>query len=114
MRLGHDPLDHALVQGPCHRRCQQLAGIGVPKPVQLQLGEPGELVGPGRIARGERQDDRFGLQPAADESEHLRRDPVEPLRVVDQAEEGTILGGVGQQAERREADEEPIRGRAEP
>jgi hypothetical protein len=38
----------------------------------------------------------------------LSRRPVEPLRIVDEADERALLGGGGQQVQRRESHQEPI------
>jgi hypothetical protein len=50
--------------------------------------------------------------PARDERQRLRGHPVEPLRVVDDAHERLLFGGVGQQAQDRQPDEEAIRRRS--
>ena len=47
-----------------------------------------------------------------DESKHLRRGAVEPLRVIDDTEQLLLLGDFRKQAERGQGDEEPIGGRA--
>ena len=64
----------------------------------------------GRPADGEDQPDRLGPQTTRHERQRLRRGRVEPLRVVDEADQRPLLGHVGQQAEDGQADEEPIRG----
>jgi hypothetical protein len=53
----------------------------------------------------------FGRQAPANECEHLNRCPVQPLRIVDQADERTVLGHVAQHAEGGQAHEEAIRRR---
>jgi hypothetical protein len=62
-------------------------------------------------ARCEHEPHRLGQQAAGDEAERQRRGLVQPLRVVDDAQKGTFLRGLGQQAEHGEADQEPIRRR---
>ena len=56
--------------------------------------------------------DPLRQEPARHERERLRGHPVEPLRVVDDAHERLLLGGVGQQAQDRQPDEEAIRRRS--
>ena len=52
----------------------------------------------------EDQGDRFRQQTARDESERLRGSTVQPLRVVDQADQRPFRRRLGQQSEHREAD----------
>jgi hypothetical protein len=58
--------------------------------------------------RREDQRDRFGEQAAGDEGERVHRGLVEPLGVVDEADQGLILCDVGQQAQRGKADQETV------
>ena len=64
----------------------------------------------GRLAHGEHQPDRLRPQTARHERQRLRRRAVEPLRIVDDADQRPLLRRVGQQAQDRQADEEAIRG----
>ncbi|HEX5781474.1 MAG TPA: hypothetical protein VFX80_06115, partial [Solirubrobacteraceae bacterium] len=81
--------------------------------VDGQLGKPGEHV----VAdpRTHRAHDRhpLGEEPACDEADDLCGCLVEPLGVVDDADERLLLGGVGEQCQRRQSDEEPLRRRAD-
>ena len=61
------------------------------------------------VARGEDQADRLRRQAARHEREDLRRGAVEPLLVVDHAEQRLLLGHLGQQAQHGQPDEEAIR-----
>ena len=65
---------------------------------------------PARLAHGEDQPDRLGLQAARHEGERLRRRRVEPLRVVHDADERPLLRRVRQQAQDRQPDQEAVRG----
>jgi hypothetical protein len=62
-----------------------------------------------RLARREQYRHRLRPQPARDKRQRLPRSPVQPLRVVDHAQERTLLGYFGQQTEHRQTDEKPIR-----
>jgi hypothetical protein len=62
-----------------------------------------------RLAHGEHQPDRLRAQTARDKGQRLRRGRVEPLRVVHDTESRPLLRDLRQQAQHRQADEEPIR-----
>jgi hypothetical protein len=81
--------------------------VGVAEPADLELREAAQFRP--WPARGEEQDDRFGQQPPGDEAEDLRRGPVQPLSVVDQAEQRLLLRGARQQVQHRQPDQELIR-----
>ncbi|HMJ37474.1 MAG TPA: hypothetical protein VK501_26450 [Baekduia sp.] len=69
----------------------------------------------GRVAeraRREHQCDPLSQQAASHEGEGARRCTIEPLRVIDDAEERLLLGGLRQQAKDRQPHEEGIRRRA--
>ena len=92
--------------GPAHR-----AGTGPPSPAargrprpagpDLQVRQPPELLA--RLARGEDQPDRLGQQPPRHERQHLRRRPVQPLRVIDHAQQRPVLRHLRQQGSARPA-----------
>ena len=79
------------------------------QPAHLELRQVPELLA-GHACR-EHEPHGLRQQPAGDERERQRRGLVQPLRVVDDAQQGTFLGRLGQQAEHGEADQEPIRRR---
>lgn len=60
-----------------------------------------------------REDQAHRLRPqsARDEGEDLRRGAVEPLLVVDQADQRPLLRDLGQQPEHGQTDQEPVRRR---
>jgi hypothetical protein len=60
------------------------------------------------VAGGEQHHDALGVEPARDEQQRLRGGRIEPLSVVDHAEDGTPLGELGQQREARDRDEEAV------
>jgi hypothetical protein len=64
----------------------------------------------GRTAGAPRdQAHRFCFQAARREPERLRGGVIEPLLVIDQADQRLLLGCVGQQAQHGQADQEPVR-----
>ena len=60
------------------------------------------------LARPDQHGDRIGLQAPRDEHERFGRRAVEPVRVVDDAQQRLRLGRRGEQAEHRHRDEEAI------
>jgi len=52
---------------------------------------------------------RLRQQTAPDKAENLSRGLVEPLRVVHDAQQRLLLGGLRHEAERRDRDQEPVR-----
>ena len=62
-----------------------------------------------RLARGEDQPDGLGQQPPGRERQHLRRRPVQPLGVVDHAQQRPFLRDLRQQRQDRQCDQEPVR-----
>ena len=103
-RLGDDPVPHQIVQPPGHDRLQQRAGVSVAQARDRELRKPRQVLVFAGFAHREDHGDRFRQQAARDEREGLRRSPVEPLRVVDQADQRPFLSHLGEQSERREAD----------
>ena len=107
--LREDPVAHLPVHGEPHRCAQQCASVTVDQPAHLELRQvPKLLTG---LPCGEHEPHGLGQEPASDERECRRRGPIQPLRVVHDAQQGTFLGRFGQQAEYGEADQEPIRWR---
>ena len=79
------------------------------EPAQLQLGEPGCLeVANVALASAEKHDDAFRFEPPGDEDERVCGCVIEPLSIVDQAQERLIFRGLGEQAQDRERDEEAV------
>ena len=63
----------------------------------------------GRLARREDQRNRLGQQSPGHERKRVRGRPIEPLRVIDDAQKRLLGGHLRQQAQHREPDQEPIR-----
>ncbi len=107
--LHEDPIPHSCVERGGYGRIEQLAGLVAGQSLDRQLGQPLELVPALRLAQREHDPHSFRQESSRNECERLRGDSVEPLRVVDDAQERLLLGCVGQQAEGRQPHEEPIR-----
>ena len=107
--LGDDPVPHTLVEPTRDHRVQQGAGIGVAQARDHKLRKPRQLLVFAGLTHREHHGDRFRQEAARDERKRLRRGPVEPLCIIDQADERPLLGRLGQQSERRQTDQEAVR-----
>ena len=110
-RRGDDVVGDDLVDGS-HRSCgQQLVGLGGGQPAQLDPADAFEAdAGLRCLAHGDERRDAFRAEPAPHERQRQRRLVIEPLRVVDEDEDGLGAGCLGDEAQDREADEEWIEG----
>ena len=97
---------YALIERRADDRGEQLARILVREPLQPQVRQPRQFIELGGSADGEQQHDRLRSEPPGHERQHQGRGLIKPLGVIDQAEQRQLLGGIGQQAEHRETDEE--------
>ena len=87
---------------------QRLGRVGI-EPCEPDLVEAGGLEAAGLpVAGGEHHRDPLGFEAAPSEDERLGRGVVEPVRVVDEADEGTVLRLLRQEAQHRERDQEPL------
>jgi hypothetical protein len=118
VRFGHDQVADLGVQRPGQHRVQQGPGVVLAQPGDGQLGQPGQLVlpVPGQFAvqraNREHQADTVGDQAPGGEPQRLGRRLVEPLLVVDHADERPARRDLGHQAEHGQPDQETIRGRS--
>lgn len=106
--LRDDAVTHAPVQRTGDDRGEEPAGVVLGQPRHRQLGRAGEQLTGGRLTHGDDEHDRFRQQPARDELQRLRRHVVQPLRVVDDDHQRLVPAGVREQAQRRQAHEEPV------
>ena len=97
-RLQNDPIQHVFVQASGQDRLQQRPRITMPQGLDGKLRQPGERAA--RLTSGEHDRDLLGQQAAGHERERARRRMIEPLRVVDDAQERSLLRRLGQQTER--------------
>jgi hypothetical protein len=110
LRLGHDLIPDPIVDRPGQRRVQQRPRVALPQPPDFDLRQPVHLTArfPGR----EHQPDRIGGQPPCHEPQHLRGRLVQPLLVVDQADQRPFPGHLRQQAQYGQPDQVPVRRRS--
>ena len=107
-RLGDDAVAHLLVQRHPDDRGQQRPRIILTKTFDHQLREPGRVALLGARADSEDDADRLRQQAARHERQRLRRGTIQPLRIIDQADQRAFLGHLGQQAQDGQADEKAI------
>ena len=77
--------------------------------LDMDLGQSPERLA--HLPRGEHDRDPLDREPASREPEGLGRRAIEPVGVVDHAEEAALPGGLRQQSENRERHEKRIRRR---
>ena len=98
--VAHDRGQGAVEQGP---------RLGVAQPGEPQLGQPVRLERARvALARSDQHGDRVGLQPPGDEHERLGRRAVEPVGVVDHAQQRLVVGHGREQAQHGDRDEEAV------
>ena len=105
--LRHDPIADAVVESKRDGRTEKRACVCVTEPENLQLGESGEI-GCGD-ARGEQQPDGLREKPPSHERENPRRYLVQPMRVVDDTEQRTLVCRLREQGQDCQPHEESIR-----
>jgi hypothetical protein len=110
LALSDDPVPDPRVQLEPHGRAQQRAGIAVAHTVHLQLGHVPKFLA--QLAGSEHDPDRLRQEATGDERERQHRRLIQPLGVIDDAQERSLLGHHREQAQHRQPDEEPIRGSA--
>src|SRR5512133_3312955 len=107
--LANDLGTHRRIEWAVHVLQQQRARIAVAEPVDRPLRQPGESLVTHRGAWCAYKRDPLSEKPAGDEPEDLRRGAVEPRGVVDDADQRLLLGDLGEQRQRRESHQEPVR-----
>jgi hypothetical protein len=112
--LGDDPLPDPLIEYEPDARAEQRAGIVVSQAVKLQLGDVLELLA--GIARREHDPDRLREQTPGDKRQRQRGRLIQPLCIVDHAQQRTFFGDLREPAQHRQPDEKPVghRARGEP
>ena len=108
-RLGDQPVAELRRELDACRAVDQGSSRGRVEPAKLQLREPGRLEAPNvALASAEEHDDALGFEPPGDEDERVCGCVVEPLGIVDEAQERPIFRGLGEQAQDCERDEEAV------
>jgi hypothetical protein len=95
VRFGHDPIQHRLIEPIGKTRSKQCPRIPGAQALDDHLGEPPELVR--HLPGPEDERNSLGRQATRHEGDRLRGRPVEPLGVVDQAQQRPLRSHLGQQ-----------------
>ena len=104
--LRNDAIADPLIEHEPDHRSEERLRVPFAKSANLERRKPLErLVG---FARGEHQRDGLGQQPPGDERERQRRGVIQPLRVIDNAQQRPLVGRLRQQTQYRQPDEELI------
>ena len=106
--LGDDPVADALIEPPRDDGREQRAGVLVIQAGEHQLREAREPTIRAGLARCEHDRNRLSQETPSDEPEDLERGVVEPLRVVDEAEQRLLLRDLREEGERPESYKEAI------
>ena len=74
-----------------------------------EVRQPDDVRFAARFPHRDHQRDPLCQQATRNERDRLRGNPIEPLRVVDEAQERLLLSDLGQQGQHRQPDQEPVR-----
>src|SRR5438270_3987458 len=92
--LGNHPIEDPLINRAGTKRLQEFTCIGAIKTLDYKIRQSSELLRFTRVAHGKNQSYRLEVQSTGDESEDLRRRAIEPVRVIHDAQERPITGGL--------------------
>jgi hypothetical protein len=106
--LGDDAITDALVQPTGDRPVEQGPRVLLGEPTERHLRKAVQRRCGGGLTGREHDRHRLGEQAPRDEPENLGRDAVQPLHVVDQAQQRPVLGDRCQQAQHGHGDEEAV------
>jgi hypothetical protein len=87
---------------------QQRECVAVAQPFDSKFGKPCQHNVADTPPRRAHERDAVSEETTADERKGLRGRSVEPLRVVDDTDQGLVFGGLGEERERGEPDEESV------
>jgi hypothetical protein len=108
-RVSPGSADEILTHPRGQRAVEQGAGVGVAQSGKPQLGQPVRVELAGIVlARCDEHCDRIGVQTPRHEHERVGRRAVEPVRVVDHAQQRLRVCGRGEQAQDGHRDEEAV------
>lgn len=111
MGVGQDAVNGLRVESPASHRAEQLTRLGVGQAVHRDRRKLLEHLLCGGFAYADDEADAVRVQAAGDETEHLRRFGIEPVRVIDDAQQRLCFSRPGKQRERRQSHQEPLRRR---
>ena len=108
--FGHDAITDVVSQRPGGDDGQKLPGVGVGQTAEAQLGQAVEdRAAAARLTHGEQKSDPVRIKPAGDEGEDLSRLLIQPLGVVDDAQNRMLFRRMREQGQRGEPDQKTVR-----
>jgi hypothetical protein len=107
-RASDDPRPDARIHRSLDHRVEQPASVRLAQAGNDELGQASELLPIGWLPYRHDEHNSLGQQPTRNEGDRLCRNAVEPLRVIDQADERSLLGAIGQQIQDREPNQKAI------
>lgn len=112
-RFGDDPINNLFAQWHDDRSCQQLSCFALAETSKANVRQPEKRVSVRfiDIAYGEYQDYALGRNPARNKCQDFRGCLVQPLCIINEAEQKVLLRRLGKQVKGRQADQEPVRNR---
>ena len=100
VRLGEDAFPNGVIEMPDQHRIENGAGVSRIEPTEQQLRHSLQLLDD--LPAREHERHRIGAKTTRDECQRTGRLGIEPLRVVDHAQDGLRPGDLRHEAERRE------------
>ena len=105
--LRDDPVKDGLIQLDSQRRAQQCAGVTVGQAAHIYPVQVLELHA--RLTCCEHEPDPLSEQAASDKGQRQRRSLIQPLCIIDDAQQRTLLRLCREQTQHRQSDEKPVR-----
>ena len=107
-RLLDEALAHRLCEPGCRFLKDQTAGRVI-EALESELRKAGMFKRRGQaVPQGREKDDRIGLEAAGNEAERVDRRAIERVGLLDHDQDGFCAGGLGDQVQGREGDQERL------
>ena len=103
MGFGDESFEDVLVEWARQRRAQERPGVTVAERSDVKLRQPFQR--PAYLASREEKGDAIRQESSRHEGQDLLGPSIEPVRVIDDAQQRLLLGSVGQQTQDGEPDE---------
>ena len=109
MALPEDLIADGRIQRAAQVVQKERARVALTEPPDIQVGKAREDIVGAAGPDGAHERDPLGQDAAGDEAQDLLRSPVEPLRILDDAQQRLALGQLGEQRQRGQTHHEAIR-----
>lgn len=108
-RLGDDPVADALIEASRDDGLEEGPGVLVVQAAEQELRQADEVAVVIRLPHREHERHVLREQPPGHETQDLARGAVKPVGVIDEAEDGLLLGDLGEQGQGPERHQETVR-----